>query len=273
MDFYTTVGLASSAVTLADKSRDIKDSLDKIYRLLTQGKRRIAVFGAGGTGKTTLAYKLTGKAINSFTYHESPNIEKVSMKGKIIGEYSVAPGQEKRADRYWPELYQEITKGKVNGIINVVAGGFHSVGIDNMSYTQTDYYKEGSEGEFLNNFLTSQKDVEIDILRKLADEVAKAPNKIWMVTLVNKQDLWWHDRASVKKHYMSEAYNTIIEDIHKSKGIHNFNHEYISAALFNLNFRIGNDFVRETASGYDEPLRTSNYSNFVKLLNSLIDAG
>ena len=34
------------------------------------------------------------------------------------------------------------------------------------------------------------------------------------------------------------------------KGSQQFTHEYISAALFNLNFRLGSDFVKETASAF-----------------------
>ena len=92
-----------------------------------------------------------------------------------------------------------------------------------------------------------------------------------MITLVNKQDLWWDKKEEVKDHYVNGEYNKVIEDIFSSKGKSNFVHEYVSCALVNYNFKIGKDFSKETVQGYDEPLKQSNLKNFVNILKSLMN--
>jgi hypothetical protein len=118
--------------------------------------------------------------------------------------------------------------------------------------------------------LIEKKKLEIDYLKKIAENIKNTNQKFWMLTLVNKQDLWWDRKVEVNDYYKTGEYNKIVEEIFKSKGTGNFVHEYISSALFNSNFTIGTDFKVETVSGYDEPLRLGNFNNFVKMLNTLI---
>ena len=272
MDFFITVGAISSAITIAEQGNKLKKSLNKIIHFIANGKCRIIIFGSGGTGKTTLAYVLANKEITDFQYKETINIEKVELNSNIYGHYLVAPGQERRIDRYWPELFRKIGSDKVNGIINVVSYGYHSIDIGNESYKTSTYYNnEPDEASFLTNYLKIQQEKEIKYLKKAAEHIKNTEKKIWMITLVNKQDLWWDNKEEVKDYYLNGEYNSIIEDIYKSKGEMNFVHEYVSCSLFNSNFKIGNDFAKKTIQGYDEPLKRGNYSNFLETLNSLMN--
>uniref|UniRef100_UPI00404B1217 hypothetical protein n=1 Tax=Gelidibacter sp. TaxID=2018083 RepID=UPI00404B1217 len=271
IDFYVAAGAISSAITITQQGHKFNKSIDKIIRYIAKGSCRIIIFGAGGTGKTTLSHILSNTPITDFNYSETPTIEKVKINSNIIGHYLVAPGQERRVERYWPELYRKLGKDQITGIINVVSNGYHSIEIGNLSYKTTSYYEKESKSKFLEKYLTIQKEKEIDYLKKISEQIKTTKNKFWMITLVNKQDLWWDKKDSVKDYYVNGKYNNIIEDIYSSKGNSNFVHEYVSCALINNNFKIGSDFCKETVKGYDEPTKQENLNNFVKKLNSLIN--
>ncbi len=270
MDFFTTVGFASSALSLAEQGKNIKSFLKKLGKWILDGNCNIILFGAGGTGKTTISKTLSGIQIDDFSYHETPVIEKIGLDGDVWGNYLVAPGQERRADRYWPDLFRKLGSGKAVGIINVVSFGFHSLEIGNASFKTTNYFK-GDDSDFLTDYISERKEVELRLLRKVCDHIKTTPNKVWMITLVNKQDLWWDIRDEVRDFYLKGDYQKMINEIYDSKGRSNFIHESVSAAMFSSNFNIGNDFSKNTVAGYDEPLRLKNYNNFIELLKGLIN--
>ena len=270
MEFFTTLSIASSIITIAEQKSKLEKTLNKIIHYISKGKCIIIIFGAGGTGKTTLSYVLTDNKISDYLYNETANIEKVKLNSDIWGHFLVAPGQERRVERYWPELFRKLGAGKIAGIINVVSYGYHSIDIKDKSYKNTKYYIKERESFFLNDYIKLKRHDEINYLKKVAEHIKNTDNKFWMITLVNKQDLWWDEREKVESYYTEGEYDKIIQDIYSTKGTSNFVHEYISCALFNCNFKIGSDFEKQTVKGYDEPLRQSNYNNFVNLLNRLI---
>ncbi|MFN7139669.1 MAG: hypothetical protein ACK4UN_10040, partial [Limisphaerales bacterium] len=75
----------------------------------------------------------------------------------------------------------------------------------------------------------------------------------WMVTIVNKQDLWWNDRDSVKKHYANGKYSELIENLVHRLGTRKFQHEFlpVSLAVNNLSTSSG-EIIKPTSAGYDQ---------------------
>ncbi|MGP4846892.1 EutP/PduV family microcompartment system protein, partial [Marinobacter sp. 1Y8] len=148
MDFYTVAGGISSAITIADKKKHISSFLIKIRKYIQSGRTNIIIFGAGGTGKTTLSKILTHQDIVDHKYNETATIEKIKIAQNVFGDYLVAPGQELRVEMHWPELFRKINKGEIAGIINVVSYGYHSIEIAN-SYKSTKYFNNESEESFI----------------------------------------------------------------------------------------------------------------------------
>ncbi len=273
MDFLTTIGFASSVITIAEKGKGIDVKLKNFVRKVLKGDYIIVIFGAGGNGKTSLAYTLNQEELDNLNYKETHNTEQLKMNSDIWGHFLVAPGQERRIERYWADLLTKISTGKIAGVINVVSYGYHSVDIGNKSFKDTSYFNADRIDNFLDDFLKEKRREEIRYLKKIAEHIKTAPNKVWMLTLVNKQDLWWNKQKEVENFYKNGEYNAIIEDIVSSRGTNHFLHEYISCSLFSCNFQIGSDFTKRTVEGYDEPLRRANYNNFVENLNSLLRNG
>lgn len=118
-------------LALWEQRRLFTGTLLRVQRRLSRGKMVIAIFGAGGVGKTTLGIMLsedfdpTGKPQ---PYQESLKTENYWLKSNPINSVIVAPGQEQRINHYWPDIYAQLSQAKTAVVIQVVAYGYHSFG-------------------------------------------------------------------------------------------------------------------------------------------------
>jgi GTPase SAR1 family protein len=274
--FVETVSALSTGISVIDVSKKLFPTFERVFKRLKNGDLKIAIFGAGGTGKTTLGQLLAGsyELSDRPTYRESIRIEQYKLDSNTVGSIVVAPGQERREDT-WDDLLRSLASGKVKLIIHVVAWGHHSLGMsDALSYAQHRLYQPGmSAADFLEVYTADRRQRELDILRKLEPHLALAnQKKTIMITLVSKQDLWWDQRDLVQDHYKSGEYEQVIQNIRNRIGSGNFVHEYCSASLVMANFRSGaNELLALTTAGYDQPLKMINFNAFLNMIENLFD--
>jgi len=168
-------------------------------------------------------------------------------------------------------MFRQISAGKVQCLINVVSYGFHGTNPLWETYKQGEWYEEGMSKEvFFRKFLEENRKIELALMKELSHRIKDAKQKIRMITLVTKQDLWWKDKEIVQDFYTTGEYNEIIQEISKKKGEDNFEHTFSSVSLISNNFRIGNEIFYPTVGGYDQSLRISNLDNFISGYNSLL---
>lgn len=272
MDIFAGIGALSSTITILETSKKVNSKTQMLYKRLREGKVRIGIFGAGGTGKTTLAYSLAGKLDElSLEYTETPTAEEVNIGKNVIGNYWIAPGQEERIQTEWPQMFREITNGKITGIINVVSYGYHATD-PRIPWTGLNkYYTTGqSKADFLKKFQEERLKIELKFLEELVPRIKDSKKKIWMITLVTKQDLWWQDRLIVQDYYTKGIYNEKIQEIQGQKGKEHFKHDYLSASVVINSLRIGSDIFVENSQGYDVPLQNSNLLMLLNQINSCL---
>lgn len=242
----------------------------KIKYWLKRGRLRIVIFGPGGTGKTTLGHFLAGNldlGQSSARYSESIDVETFKLKGDLVCSLIVPPGQEVR-EYHWTDLYRDLAAGKSGGVINVVSWGYHS--FQALSYQDTKYFKpQMTKPQFMDAYLQNRRDRELEIINNLTPRLMDSKGKIWMITLVTKQDLWWDQRNIVNKHYTEGAYNDCIQRVVHKRGEENFTHEYLSTSLIisNLVTSSGEELAA-TVSGYGQPIQLANSTRFVEAVNS-----
>ena len=273
--FVETLEAISTAVTVAELSDKTFPTFKRLFKRIKDGELAIAIFGAGGTGKSTLGKYLSGKLENnqlSSGYQESISIEKYTLESNVIGSVIVVPGQERRRENSWDALLRTISQGKVSLIINVVSWGYHSFGA--FSYQQSPLYQSGMTVlEFLEIYTEEYRQEELQVLTKIAPHLSVADSKkrkILFITLVTKQDLWWNDRLKIQDYYQKGEYENQIQAIRNKLGSSNFVHEYCSASLVLENFISGtNELLLPTTQGYDERLKFSNLRNFLNVIESL----
>lgn len=242
--------VASEVLSFKEK---LRQAAKQLVFWIRNGTCVVPVFGAGGVGKSTLGKLLNGQALTDIQepYDESWKIEELNLAGDIHGRVLVAPGQIQRAELRWPELYRQIASGNALGIINVVAYGYHSLNIESIS--EHDVFRSGmSTVHFLQAYTKIRREAELLMLKKLVDGMAALTHPIWMVTLVNKQDLWWPYRQAVREHYEKGEYGRIIDDVTRKIGERSFQHEFIPASLTLENLVTkGGTLIAGVSAGYD----------------------
>jgi GTPase SAR1 family protein len=271
--FVEAVNALSTGISVIDVSKKLFPTFERVFKRLKNGDLKIAIFGAGGTGKTTLGQLLAGSYELSDlpTYRESIRMEQYRLDSNTMGSIVVAPGQERRQDT-WDDLLLSLAAGKVKLIIHVVSWGHHSFG--ELSYTQHRLYQSGmSVDEFVAVYTAERRQRELDVLRKLEPHLAIASQKkTVMITIVSKQDLWWNQRNQVKDYYTQGEYELIIHGIRNKIGSANFVHEYCSASLVIDNFLSGaNEMLVPTTGGYDQRLKSANFKAFLTTIEDLFN--
>lgn len=270
--FVETIEAIGTGVGVIEISEKLFPTFKRIFNLLKNGELKIAIFGAGGTGKSTLGKLLSGEFELSGllqTYQESISIEQYKLESNKIGSVIVAPGQKRREDT-WDDLLRTLVGGKIKLIIHVVSWGYHSFG--EFSYTQHRLYQSGMTlEEFLREYAAVCRNRELDVLRRIEPHLSIADQrKTIVITLVSKQDLWWNNRLEVNKHYVEGAYEQLIQNIRNQRGANNFIHEYRSTSLVMENFLSGdNELLIPTTQGYDQRLKVANFRYFLNAIESL----
>jgi energy-coupling factor transporter ATP-binding protein EcfA2 len=269
--FAEIVEVAAAAAGMYEQRKNIGTMFSRFRRLIVNGTTRVVVFGAGGTGKTTLGRYLSGvldtdSAVDP--YEETMSRVDFSFGGKIPGIVLVPPGQSRRRANTWDELFQILSQGKAVGVINVVCNGFHSTELElsRLRVFQKDLPFEAIRERYVEQMLSE----ELDALSETIPHLKAAKGDLWMITLVTKQDLWWTDRYKVRDYYQNGEYGKLVDDVMRHRGEAHFKHDFFSAALVsqNLTTRDGQELA-STVAGYDDPLRLTNLGRFAKALADL----
>ncbi len=231
----------------------------------------LLIIGPGGAGKSTLA-RILSKGYDPLfdlpgEYAESIDVETYRLGGKHKAEITVPPGQHARRPSTWANLHSDLAAGKFQGIIFLVAYGYDSFMI---SYKQHRFYKSDKD-EFLKNYCSKQRAEELDILRQLAPHVAASNRKIWFLTLVTKEDLWWNESSQMYTHYREGEYADIVESIRNEKGNSLFRSELASASLVISNFVTGrNEQLKPNTAGYDQNLQVKSLRRLLLTIDALL---
>ncbi|MFT8518985.1 hypothetical protein [Acetobacter syzygii] len=266
-------GKATSALgSIAKSSPSVMRFVKRAYYRITKGKVRIPIFGSGGVGKSTAAKIIAGStpdnAYNSYT--ESIWTEQVPLNGDIPGELFVAPGQEVRIDRHWPDLFKTLSCGRAIGLINVVSYGYHSLEIN--SFKESASWRDGmSIDDFRLQYTADRRDLELKLLEEVVSGLAATTSHVWMVTIINKQDLWYDIQESVLSHYKSGNYAEKLARISSRLGSKNFQHEFIPTSLAISNLTTGSgEIIAKSTSGFDVNLRNKSLEDLSRKLNLLV---
>jgi|GEM_PF-4603928 len=80
IDFFTVIGTVGASITIAKTTQKMHSTIGMVKKRLLDGYLKIGVFGAGGTGKTSLGYFLTGEWDKiDVIYDESTHDEKLKI--------------------------------------------------------------------------------------------------------------------------------------------------------------------------------------------------
>ena len=244
----------------------------KAWYVRSRGTKKepgILILGPGGTGKSTLAKLLTGEYdyLRDLPgeYEESVGVETYVLKGKPPVEVVVPPGQRQRREATWADLHSDLAAGKFRGVILLCAYGYHSF---MLGYKGHRLY-QGDKRQFVRDFCTERRAEELDVLRQLVPHLQASRGKLWMLTLVTKQDLW-QDRGKVVAHYRDGAYGAELQKVIRQKGQQHFRHDYVFGSLVISNFLDQEGQVlKANKEGYDQKLQVESQRRLFETLDAL----
>jgi hypothetical protein len=236
-----------------------------------QPKPSVLILGPGGTGKTTVGRMLAGEYELLFDalgeYEESLGIESYSLVDDPGVEFVVAPGQQLRREATWPDLHAGIVAGKFRGIILLAPYGYHSLG--EISVKQHKLY-EGNQSRFLQAYLADRRDQELAVLRELMPHIKTSHHRMWLLTLVGKEDLWWPQRNAVVKYYKEGAYGAEVRNLLGQHDPRRLRHELVFASLVISNFSTARgERLKTNAAGYDQRLQIDSWRRLFETVDAL----
>ncbi len=234
--------------------------------------RGILILGAGGVGKTTLARILSGKydwlLDEPWKYGESFGIERFKLKDDEKVQVVVPPGQTARRETTWTELLANVAGGKYRGVILVSANGCHSIATS--SYKDHPLYK-GNKDDFVTALVKRNRDDEAAILQRLTPHLTVSNGKVWLLTVVAKEDLWFPERTAAEQRLVDELAPRL-QAAQAAKGATNFRHEAVAVSLLISNI-VTNDgeTLKKNTAGYDHRQSVESIRRLFEVLNALQD--
>lgn len=253
-----------NALRKAGAANRVAERVSRTLDWVRSGETQVAVFGAGGTGKTKLVqYLLTGD-INALSseYKLSWELKRAKVPGGISAVFLDVPGQKDYVDTEWVDAFEYLSEARSLFAINVVGYGFHQ--FNQYSIKERVEYEDGMSYEaFCSAYQELRLADEVDRLKSLLNGLAEVKKPIRLITLINKRDLWWENMSDVRQYYEAN-YETLIEAFRNSKSAsgQRFRHEYLTGSLFHQNFvSSAGEFLHPVSRGYDLGTHLSSLLN------------
>lgn len=172
---------------------------------------KIAVFGSSGSGKSSFLSMLKGVRYEGESTRYTEVIKYTLPDGRRLRFYD-CPGQTSyRSERTL--LKTAILEGKFHAIINVVCYGYNET--SNMEVKVFN-----SDGNIRNQFLEENREFELEQLNEWIGDITASSKLKWILTLINKEDIWNHQKEEVLSYYKSQTYSKLFEGISKVCPVH-----------------------------------------------------
>jgi len=198
--------VTSLAMDVAELSR--AERAKKLFRTIFTRRIRIAVYGDSGVGKSQFLRMVTGnnsylsvsERTRSLEYHN------VTLRSGRKIQLIDMPGHESnKAVR--DKILNDITRGKIDGVINVVDYGYQDSEL--LQKDPSTAFKTGTN-DVKPEYLRDNRKREIMRTQEFIDRIGPDVKLKWVITVINKADVWHRQRQDIIDYYTSgEYYNTI----------------------------------------------------------------
>lgn len=204
MDWLAIWGTVKYAKYIIKFDKWIK-GLVYLFNYYCRAPYQVAVFGTSGAGKTEFV-----RAILELPVEErEPDRTNFYKKHRLVFKdgrkivFIDAPGHNSYQQQR-TEVTEFIAKRKIRGIINLVTYGYNDV---NESEGVTIFkVGDGILPEVKAEYLNTNRENEMSQVEEWRRFVTSKNNVEWVVTVVNKADIWYDEKDNIIKYYQEGEY-------------------------------------------------------------------
>ena len=253
----TVTGVATvvDAVSLVDKNTNrFRFYFNKYF------KRRInvLVYGDSGVGKTQFLLTLTGK--NSYTAplrtRHLEHHDFMLWSGRRIRLIDT-PGH-KTSVLIRGQALDEMTKGTVDGIINLVDYGYQDS--EQLQDDPDKAFKVGTS-DVKEEYLKENRRLEKERTQEIISRINGNVKPKWFITLINKADIWNDKRSEVISYYEAGEFNTIMEHLEHATNV-------TTCAFCSVITPFGN---KPMQISYGERDKRADYDNLIRTIEEFVE--
>jgi hypothetical protein len=127
-----------------------------------------------------------------------------------------------------------------------------------------------SRAKALGQYLESCRKDEVEVLRQLSAPLSGCPHKIWVLSVVTKQDLWSPSGEACERHYLRGEYGVIMNSVAEARGTSRFRHEYVPCSLVVGNYLDGEGaMLKKNVSGYGHEQSVESVRRILEIVDAL----
>ncbi|MCP5533434.1 MAG: hypothetical protein H7A48_09695 [Akkermansiaceae bacterium] len=131
-----------------------------------------------------------------------------------------------------------------------------------------------SKDQFVEIYLEERRKDELEIAKRVAAVAECSTGKLWILSVVSKEDLWINARGEVDNFYKGEgtAYSEIFRVLGRAKNAKEFRFEHVSVCMSITSLETGrSEKLRPNSEGYGTPQQAKSLENLIKTIGSLVD--
>ena len=197
----TTTGVVIKVLAALLKAAKDQGLLAGLITAL-KAKPRILLLGCSGTGKTNFLQSLVTLLPEPIAREDRTlytQAKNVMMKRQAYRFIDTTGDVARDSDRKQAIREAMSAKGGIAGIINVVCYGYHE-------YQVTRNKVLAADSTVKPEYLELHRQEEIKQLSEWTEIPGDRLTAGWLITVVNKADLWWPEREKVIAHYANGDY-------------------------------------------------------------------
>lgn len=203
----TSVSTAVDAATLVDKNTSwFKHFFNKHLKSTVN----VLVYGDSGVGKTQFLQTLTGKD-GYYAPERTRELNHYDLElrsGRQV-RFIDTPGHKSNKTVRTSAL-DDMTKGKIHGIINIVSYGYQdSEDLQN----NPDLAFQNGTNTVKPQYLKQNRMLEIERTKEIIERISSNVKVQWFITLVNKADVWNKEREQVMQYYEGDEFQKSMENL------------------------------------------------------------
>lgn len=205
---YSAFRISGIALGALNNSGKIKRALKVFLPAI-----KVAVYGESGSGKSSFLSALSGSGFSGETTRDIEYVKYRLPDGRRVVFYD-CPGQ-KSYSFVRRLVKKDIINRKFDGIINVVCYGYNE-----SSATNINMFETGTENKVKESYLEQNRRLEIEQLNEWAEDITSDTGIKWIITLINKADVWTKEAEAVSRHYGEGDYAGYFQGLSKMNCYH-----------------------------------------------------